>query len=217
MSTAFDLVSVLLAVSVLYILAVAVKDHRVQKKYPILATRTMKAALSTVAVTQIGTILTPGDTPVLWLTFNVAVLVAILMLGNTYRQNFIRLTIEFMDSTDLLTIPTDRYVQVSDGIFARCYLPGTKAIVPSEKKLVKRTKRYDPTAHVFVLLKCREGGEFPDHIHPGMETLYVHQGVVTVADDRPPVAAGEVAETPAGQVHNLVALEYSECVAIIEK
>lgn len=200
-----------------YLLSVALKNYQLKMQHPILSKRITKIALVTLFVSQFGQLLFPEYQPYWVLVFKISVVVTLAVFAYSYRKNYEQIKIAYVDHTDYLTIPTDRYKEVQKGVWLRILKPGFNVLVPTEHELVDIMKKYPSEKWLAIALKVEDGIEFPEHIHPKWEHTYLVTGKASIFSNYRNLTPEQHIEVPPITKHFFRANDYCVGVSFIQK
>lgn len=168
-----------------YLLAVGLKDSRVKIDHPSASGRFLRLALCGVLVSMAGYLVVPDMKEVNLSILITSVLLGVSFMAVSYRRNYLPMEIEFVDYTEFVNFPKDKYAEVAPGVFCRNYDFDGKVITGAEVELVKIASNYDPNRWACVFFDIGRDlpeidadgkPDFPKHKHKKREKTHLIKG-----------------------------------------
>lgn len=124
---------------------------------------------------------------------------------------------ELVNYNDLLNIPSDQYVEVSKGFFAKVYLESAKNLTPLETESFEYVNSlgFNSDTHLIIFLTAMNGAFFNKHFHRREEYLFVIRGSFLDSQKEEIFHKGDVCFNKAMISHDAKALEDSFIVAVL--
>lgn len=198
------------------LLSQVLKDQRIKSKFPKVDSLAIKLILCAAFISQLGLLVDFNSIrqAVYMLTFKGCVCIGLGIVYMRYLNSYVKIPIQVMGEEQILKFRSDRYVEISKGVWVRYYPGDGVAITPNENELIKMAdERGSGWISLFfrIVRSDTKEEEYQYHYHLTAEETYIQDGLADILDNTPPVSKGETIHVPAEKLHRFKSLT-AECL-----
>jgi hypothetical protein len=121
-----------------------------------------------------------------------------------------------VDQKSYVSIPSDRYIEVADGVFDRVVTGKKDIIFDYEKVFIPYLQHIDFEKNIVLFAKFSKKAKFDAHYHPVIETIYCIEGKYKGYSDIV-YEKGDIQIIPPNKLHIFEGVEDGLCIVILSK
>lgn len=173
--------------SLLYLVKNVLDSERILDNHPYFRNPLLRVFLILTVAAPLALILKPEYANFAHVILATGLMGTFSIIGFIYNRHIVKVQITLMDtkvdsvvsSQQYLTFRSDRYTQLSPGLFTRRVInPDNILIDKEEEQLREHLTKFDYETEIVLIVRFSKGSKFSAHIHPVPERYYLVEGRV---------------------------------------